>query len=118
MINKSIEQTVKWLKKHRTNEHGDIDLRGMVIDGSIDISGMKVKGYLWQDYQTAGGFIFQSNQTAHCMELQNTQGMEKDEEGFWVKKKTLEERVNELDIDNDLKKEIIENLKEKQNDRD
>lgn len=100
MINKSIEQTVKWLKKHRTNEYGNIDLRGMVIDGSIDISGMKVKGYLWQDYQTAP-----------CMELQNTQGMEKDEEGFWLKKKTLEERVNELDIDNDLKKEIIENLK-------
>lgn len=108
MIDKSIEEAVAWLKEHRTDENGIIDLRGMVIDGSIDISEMKVSkdllqrhqtagGVIWQDCQkavknivqdcqTAGGVIWQNHQTAICMELQDVKNMKGDSHGYWVKK--------------------------------
>lgn len=111
MIDITIEEVVEILKKHRTGENGVINLRGMVIDGSIDISGIKAKYSIFQDYQTAGIIIKQDHQTASLMELQDTEGLEKN--GYWMKKRSLEERVNELDIDDGLKKEIVEKLREK-----
>ena len=44
------------------------------------------------------------------MELQDTEGLE-NRMGYWLKKKTLDEKIKDSDLDNDLKKEIIENLK-------
>lgn len=47
------------------------------------------------------------------MLLQDTMGMVKDENGYWVnKKKTLEERINESNLDEDLKKDLIAKIKE------
>lgn len=51
------------------------------------------------------------------MELQDAEGLE-NRMGYWMKKKTLDEKIKDSDLDNGLKKEIIENLKEKKNDRD
>ena len=44
------------------------------------------------------------------MELQDTEGLE-NRMGYWMKKRSLDEKIKDSDLDNDLKKEIIENLK-------
>jgi len=116
-----------WIIQHCKNKNGDIDLDGLdfsQFNGDVFIGHMKVKhdlhqgsqtagSYILQSNQTAGSYIFQSNQTARWMLLQDTTGMEKDKDGYWVnKKKTLEERINESNLDEDLKKGLIAKIKE------
>lgn len=46
------------------------------------------------------------------MELRDAEGLE-NRMGYWMKKRSLDEKIKDSDLDNDLKKEIIEKSEEK-----
>ena len=82
---KSIEEVKEYLVKHRMDEDGRLNLRGLDFgECSVDISSMKVngnlyqmeqnvKGDLFQDEQKVGGHLFQGYQTVKGDLVQNDQ---------------------------------------------
>ena len=130
---KTIEEVNKYLIENRTNENGDVDLQGLVFPENVDFSRIKVGGDLcqnfqnvgnnlcqghqtvggdlYQNFQNVGGCLFQNCQTAKRMILQRRDGLEQSKDGCWHKVKTLAEKVAESDLDEELKKEILANLK-------
>ena len=119
---KTIEEVNKYLIENRTDENGDVDLRGLVFPENVYFDGMKVKGNLAQNFQTVGndlsqgrqnvgGDLCQDYQTAKRMIFQSHDGLEEGKDGYWRKDKTLAEKVADSDLDEDLKKEILANLK-------
>ena len=87
------------------------------VGGDLYQNFQNVGGCLFQNCQTVGGNLFQDCQTAKGgMILQSHDGLEEGELGFWHRKKTLAEKVADSDLDEDLKKEILANLKGGEND--